>query len=84
MGKKVLRKARTSKGERNSVSQNLVAATRAENRKSPYACVTKIDAWKNLQNPWITIENPSTTETNKRFIKVRANDYYGSPKPPKD
>ena len=36
------------------------------------------------QNPWLTIENPSKEQTNRKFIRVRANDYWGNPKPPKE
>lgn len=79
MGKKKLRKKTTSKGAHSSVSRALVAATRAD--RDPHTLhLFKIDAWKNLQNPWITIENPVKSETNRRFIRVRANDYFGPPR----
>lgn len=32
------------------------------------------------KNPWITIQNPNKEETNKKFIRVKANTLYGSPK----
>jgi hypothetical protein len=35
--------------------------------------------WKG-QNPWVTIDNPNREETNKRKIRVRANDLWGHPK----
>jgi len=37
-------------------------------------------AWRRLENPWITIPNPNTKETNKRHIRVRTNDLFGDPK----
>lgn len=44
----------------------------------------QLDAWRKKQNPWITVENTNKGETNKKFIKVRANDYWGNPEPKKD
>jgi hypothetical protein len=28
------------------------------------------------ENPWITVPNPNTKETNKKFIRVRTNDWF--------
>jgi hypothetical protein len=83
MGKKRLRKKVVSKGKHSSISRALAAATRAE-RDSYTKHMFKIDAWKNLKNPWITIENPNKSQTNRPFIKVRADDYFGSPRPSQD
>lgn len=41
-----------------------------------------VDAWFAGKNPWVTIPNPSKNETNKPFIRVRADSYFGSPKEP--
>lgn len=80
MGKKRLRKKTISKGKHSSMSSALCAAVRAE--RDPYDVFqNKIDAWKNFKNPWVTIANPVKSETNRPFIRVRANDYFGSPKP---
>jgi len=35
-------------------------------------------AWQKGKNPWLTIENPDKSETNKKFIRVRANEHWGS------
>jgi hypothetical protein len=35
----------------------------------------KLDAWLDKKNPWLTVKNRDKNETNKRFIRVRANDY---------
>ena len=79
MGKKKTRSKVVSKGNHSSVSRSLVAAVRAD--RDPYDVhQNKIDAWKNLQNPWITIPNPVKSETNRPFIRVRANDYFGPPR----
>jgi hypothetical protein len=37
-------------------------------------------AWEKGQNPWLTIENPSKNETNRPFIRVRADNLWGDPK----
>ena len=37
--------------------------------------MNKVSAWRAKRNPWITVENPNPNETNKRFIKVRSNEY---------
>lgn len=79
MGKKRCRKAYTSKGSRHSVSRatvKLVRSGRSELEKAQ----AKIEAWRAGKNPWITIKNPLTQETNKPFVRVRANAYYGDPR----
>lgn len=42
--------------------------------------INKRDAWRNFKNVVLTIPNPNTNETNKRFIKVNAREVWGSPK----
>jgi hypothetical protein len=78
MGKKRARKKLTSRGIHSKVSSGIVTALRREvsamDRKAH-----KTAAWLKGLNPWITIENP-TKQTNKLFIKVRADDLYGNPK----
>lgn len=37
-------------------------------------------AWSEGRNPWLTIRNPNPEETNKKFIRVKANEYWGNPK----
>lgn len=70
----------TSKGERPSCKRSTTNAVRRER--------TVIDKWMILQkawldgrNPWITIDNPNTNETNKRKIRVRAESEWGPPRP---
>lgn len=75
MGKKRLRKKLVSSGKRSLVSGALVTATNAA-RDVHDKFLNKLDAWKKGQNPWITIENP-TKATNRKFIRVRAEDYFG-------
>lgn len=76
MGKKKLRKKITSKGIHSSMNAALINAVRAD--KDPHTkLLNKIMAWSKGQNPWITIANPSKEQTNKRYIRVRANEYFG-------
>ena len=43
------------------------------------ALLYKQQAWRKGQNPWLTIQNPNDKETNKRMIRVRANEHWGNP-----
>lgn len=75
MGKKRIRKTVVSKGQR----RNIVAGVKeVRASRDPWEkAINKIEAWKKGQNPWITVEGP---QSNKRFVKVRANTLYGDPK----
>lgn len=78
MGKKRSRGTYHSKGERRAVAKSTVKAVRRD--RSPFDIeLNKLDAWRKGKNPWLTIKNPSG-ETNKRFIKVKANKVLGDPK----
>ena len=69
-----------SKGERRSVSR---ATCNAVKRDRTYIekIMFKQKAWLKGQNPWITVDNPNPNETNKRKIRIRANQAWGDPKP---
>lgn len=41
--------------------------------------LNKFDAWKKGKNVMLTIDNPDTTQTNMRQIRVPARDVWGSP-----
>jgi hypothetical protein len=75
MGKKRTRKTVVSKGQR----RNIVAGVKEvrQDRGEGEKAYNKLKAWRKGQNPWITVPG---TQTNKRFIKVRANAVYGDPK----
>lgn len=76
MGKRRTRSKYTSNGERRSVSREtlkLMKRSASEIDKG----LNIIQAWRAGKNPWITISGITTRE---RFVKVRANDYYGDPK----
>jgi len=75
MGKKKTRSSMTSKGQR----RNIVAGVK-EVRQARNAFV-RLDnvasAWRKGKNPWVTVAGPSS---DKRFVRVRANDVWGNPK----
>jgi hypothetical protein len=75
MGKKRTRKTVVSKGQR----RNIVAGVKEvrQDRSEGEKAYNKLKAWGKGQNPWITVPG---TQTNKRFIKVRANSVWGNPK----
>lgn len=75
MGKKKIRKTTVSKGQRRSIVAGVKEVRAA---RCPWeSAMNKIDAWKKGQNPWITVPG---TQSNQRFVKVRANSLYGDPK----
>lgn len=75
MGKKRTRKTQVSKGQR----RNIVAGVKEARREQPEVlkALNKLAAWRKGQNPWITV---SGTQSNMRFIRVRANNLWGDPK----
>lgn len=77
MGKKRTRSKMTSKGVHSSVSRALTGLISKE-RSSGERLMFKIDAWEKNLNPWLSIDT-GAIGSNKRFIKVRANDYWGKP-----
>lgn len=78
MGKKRNRKKYTSKGV---VGRKSSVFTEIRSEVSLFDKMFNIrTAWEKSQNPWITIANPSTQETNKPFIRVRAESLWGNPK----
>jgi hypothetical protein len=75
MGKRRVRSKYTSKGERPNVSKEALKLADAGldyNTK----ILNKVDAWLKGKNPWITIAGTTKKEA---FVKVRANEYWGSP-----
>lgn len=76
MGKKRTRKTKVSKGIHSNVAASTLKAVRNDVSEVTRA-LHKLDAWKKGKNPWITVPG---TQTNMRFIKVRANSLYGNPK----
>ena len=75
MGKKS-RDKYVSKGERRNVSK-FSCTPKSDNDNALERQIRQRKAWKQGRNVVLTIENPNKTETNKRFIKVRAKDLWG-------
>ena len=68
-----------SKGERPNVKRNILKAVRRNitpSEKMQYV----MNAYLKGRNPWLTVPNPNTNETNKKFIRVKSEDIWGSPK----
>lgn len=79
MAKKSSGKHYTSKGERKNVSSSVLNGMKRDRHPSQ----KNIDvqkAWLQGKNPWVTIDNPNREQTNKRKIRVKANELWGSPK----
>lgn len=75
MGRKRVRKTKTSKGQR----QSIVAGVKEARSSVPEIdrALGKLVAWKKGQNPWITVPG---TDKNKAWVKKRANEVYGDPR----
>mgnify|MGYP003645545596 FL=1 len=77
MGKKKSRATQTSKGERNNVCKSTTKALRRDYMQNDLARLNnQIDAFKRGKNVMVTIPNPNTNETNKRFLRVNAKDVW--------
>mgnify|MGYP003629777080 FL=1 len=77
MGKKKSRATQTSKGERNNVCKSTSKALRRDYMQNDLARLNnQIDAFKRGKNVMVTIPNPNTNETNKRFLRVNAKDVW--------
>lgn len=79
MGKKKSRATQTSKGERCNVSKSTIKAVRRNYMNNDFARMrNQFDAFNKGKNVMVTIPNPNTNETNKRFIRVSAKDVWKS------
>lgn len=72
-------KGYVSAGVNNNVSRATLRAMKAT-RTTVQKWLDKKYAWRKGQNPWLTVENPDKAATNRKFIRVRANDHWGHPK----
>ena len=75
MAKKKKRDTQTSKGERQSVNKKILNEIRKD-RTVLDKILAQQHAFKKGKNVMVTIPNPNTNETNKRFIRVSANDVW--------
>jgi len=78
LGKKRSRSKKISKGQRPSISRDIIKAVSRELTIVDQE-MNKINAWLSGKNPWITIPNPSGSKK-ESFVKVKANSFYGDPK----
>jgi hypothetical protein len=69
----------TSKGERRSIAKGVCKAVKRD-RSVIDKMVIKQKAWLKGQNPWITVRNENTAQTNKQFVRVRAESVWGDPR----
>ena len=65
----------TSKGERNNVARWHHNALRRD-RTVLETSIIKLKAFKKGKKVYLTIPNPNTKETNKKFIRIKASDYW--------
>ncbi len=76
MGKKRTRKTYKSKGIHSATTNGMLQALRKQ--RSPLAVLeNKVAAWRKGQNPWLTVP---TSQKNKPFIRIRADEYWGPAK----
>ena len=79
MGKKRSRAHQTSKGERDNVSKKLLNAMRRDYVGTMTQLNNQLKAWRQGKNVVLTVTNPNSKETNKRFIRVNAHQFWGNP-----
>ena len=76
MGKKKSRTSTTSKGIVGNAYKHATKTLRREYMQSMERINNQLAAFKRGRRVMITIPNPNTNETNKRFIKVNARDVW--------
>ena len=76
MAKKKQRAHQVSKGERKSHDPKWGKQARREWVGSTAQMIAKVKAWQSGKNVMLTVENPNKNETNKKFIRVNANDVW--------
>jgi len=81
MGKKSSGTSYTSKGERPNLSRKTKNAMRRDYLENGQLerLNNQMSAWKKMKNVMLTVPNPNKNETNKRFIRVSAREFWGNP-----
>jgi len=81
MGKKSSGTSYTSKGERPHLSRKTKNAMRRDYLENCQLdrLNNQMSAWKKMKNVMLTVPNPNKNETNKRFIRVSAREFWGNP-----
>lgn len=68
-----------SQGQRPNIKRNVLKAVRRD--ITPSEKMTNVmSAYLAGRNPWVTIANPNDKQTNAKYIRVKAEDLWGSPK----
>jgi hypothetical protein len=67
---------KTSKGERPSVTGTTIRLTR-EGVSTADKMLNKLNAWKKGKKGFVTVPNPNNHETDKQFIRVSFDAYFG-------
>lgn len=80
MAKKRQRAKQVSKGITHQQPNKYHKIARREHMSSGNRQDAQLRAFLNLKNVILTIPNPNSNETNKKFIKVNAREVWGSPK----
>ena len=80
MGKKKQRSKQISKGVTHQRTNRFEKIARKEHMSSGKRRDAQLNAFLNLKNVVLTINNPNKNETNKKFIKVNAREVWGTPK----
>lgn len=76
MGKKKSRDTYTSKGQRPNVNKKVRNLKKKDDSYLDKAVRQSEAFFKGQPTGYVTIPNPNKNETNKRFIKVKYQDYY--------
>ena len=79
MGKKKSGTTYTSKGQRPNVSKATQKLQRRAYMESLDRSVNQTNAWRAGKRVMLTVPNPNKNETNKRYIRVEATEYLGTP-----
>lgn len=79
MGKKRSRDTQTSKGQRSNVNKKIRNDVRRDYMDSLDRSINQMKAYANGKRVMLTVPNPNKNETNKRFIRVAAEDYLQRP-----
>lgn len=80
MAKKRQRAKQVSKGITHQQSNRYSKIARREHLASGSRSDAQLRAHLKLKNVVLTIPNPNTNETNKKFIKVNAKEVWGIPR----
>jgi len=78
-GKKSKSSGVSSKGERRNVSKKTKNLQRREYMNSLQRNVNQMEAFAKGKRVMLTVPNPNKNETNKRFIRIAAEEYMQRP-----